>query len=146
MRISSLIKIYFSLWISIFSISCGQVTLKDEGLGTKSIEEGSSTTSGGSSNSTFTVSSVSPADGAFGVNKTGSTITITFGDDVSLKNTDGSSKTAWTTSSTSEGLYSSSYGSKLVHISSDNFTNSHPENGSVSQKTITLSLKRTLAS
>jgi hypothetical protein len=146
MRISSLINIYFSHWISIFSISCGQATLKDDGLDSKSIEEASSTTSGGSSNSTFTVSSVSPTDGASGVNKTGATITITFGDEVSLKNTNGSSTTAWTTSSTSEGSCSGSYGSKLVHISCDNFTNCHPENGSVSGKKITLSLKGTLAS
>jgi hypothetical protein len=166
MRISSLINIYFSLWISIFSISCGQATLKDDGLDSKSIEEASGTSSGGSSddnstgdsgddnstedssddNSTFTVSSVSPADGATGVNKTGTTITITFSDDVSLKNTDGSSTTSWTTTATSEGSCSSSYGSKLVHISRDNFTNCHPDNGSVSGKKITLTLQGTLAS
>jgi hypothetical protein len=146
MRISSLSKIYFSLWISIFNVSCGQATLKDDGLDSKSIEEAASTTSGGSSNSSFTVSSVSPEDGASEVNKTGATITITFCDDVSLKHTNDSSTTAWTTSSTSEGSCSGSYGSKLVHIPRDSFTNCHPINGSVSGKTITLSLKGTLAS
>ena len=166
MRISSLIIIFFTVLISFFIISCGQTTLKDDGLDSKSIEEASGTSSGGSSddnstgdsgddnstedssddNSTFTVSSVSPADGATGVNKTGTTITITFSDDVSLKNTDGSSTTSWTTTVTSEGSCSSSYGSKLVHISRDNFTNCHPENGSVSGKKITLTLQGTLAS
>ena len=166
MRISSLIIIFFTVLISFFIISCGQTTLKDDGLDSKSIEEASGTSSGGSSddnstgdsgddnstedssddNSTFTVSSVSPADGATGVNKTGTTITITFSDDVSLKNTDGSSTTSWTTTATSEGSCSSSYGSKLVHISRDNFTNCHPDNGSVSGKKITLTLQGTLAS
>jgi len=175
MRISSLIIIFFTVLISFFIISCGQTTLKDDGLDSKSIEEASGTSSGGSSddnstgdsgddnstedsgddnstedssddNSTFTVSSVSPADGATGVNKTGTTITITFSDDVSLKNTDDSSTTSWTTTVTSEDSCSGSYGWKLVHISRDNFTNCHPENGSVSGKTITLSLKGTLAS
>ena len=146
MRISSLSKIYLSLWISIFNISCGQATLKDDGLDSKSIEEAASTTSGGSSNSSFTVSSVSPEDGASEVNKTGATITIPFGDDVNLKNNDGSSTTAWKTSSTSEGSCSGNYGWKLVYISRDNFTNCHPENDSVSGKTITLSLKGALAS
>ena len=166
MRISSLIIIFFTVLISFFIISCGQTTLKDDGLDSKSIEEASGTSSGGSSddnstgdsgddnstedssddNSTFTVSSVSPADGATGVNKTGTTITITFSDDVSLKNTDGSWSTSWTTTVTSEGSCSSSYGSKLVHISRDNFTNCHPENGSVSGKKITLTLQGTLAS
>jgi hypothetical protein len=166
MRISALIIIFFTVLISFFIISCGQTTLKDDGLDSKSIEEASGTSSGGSSddnstgdsgddnstednsddNSTFTVSSVSPADGATGVNKTGTTITITFSDDVSLKNTDGSSTTSWTTTATSEGSCSSSYGSKLVHISRDNFTNCHPDNGSVSGKKITLTLQGTLAS
>jgi len=63
-----------------------------------------------------------------------------------LKNTDGSWSTSWTTTVTSEGSCSSSYGSKLVHISRDNFTNCHPENGSVSGKKITLTLQGTLAS
>ena len=91
MRISSLIIIFFTVLISFFIISCGQTTLKDDGLDSKSIEEASGTSSGGSSddnstgdsgddnstedssddNRTFTVSSVSPADGATGVNKTG---------------------------------------------------------------------------
>ena len=175
MRISALIIIFFTVLISFFIISCGQTTLKDDGLDSKSIEEASGTSSGGSSddnstgdsgddnstedsgddnstedssddNSTFTVSSVSPADGATGVNKTGTTITITFSDDVSLKNTDGSSTTSWTTTATSEGSCSSSYGSKLVHISRDNFTNCHPDNGSVSGKKITLTLQGTLTS
>ena len=166
MRISALIIIFFTVLISFFIISCGQTTLKDDGLDSKSIEEASGTSSGGSSddnstgdsgddnstedssddNSTFTVSSVSPADGATGVNKTGTTITITFSDDVSLKNTDGSSTTSWTTTATSEGSCSSSYGSKLVHISRDNFTNCHPDNGSVSGGKITLTLQGTLAS
>ena len=157
MKISSLITIYFTVLISFFIISCGQTTLKDDGLDSKSIEEASGTSTGGSSddnstgdsgddNSSFTVSSFSPADGATGVNKTGATITITFSDDVSLKNTDDSSTTSWTTTVTSEDSCSGSYGWKLVHISRDNFTNCHPENGSVSGKTITLSLKGTLAS
>jgi len=175
MKISSLITIYFTVLISFFIISCGQTTLKDDGLDSKSIEEASGTSTGGSSddnstgdsgddnstgdsgddnstgdsgddNSSFTVSSFSPADGATGVNKTGTTITITFSDDVSLKNTDDSSTTSWTTTVTSEDSCSGSYGWKLVHISRDNFTNCHPENGSVSGKTITLSLKGTLAS
>ena len=175
MRISSLIIIFFTVLISFFIISCGQTTLKDDGLDSKSIEEASGTSSGGSSddnstgdsgddnstedsgddnstedssddNSTFTVSSVSPADGATGVNKTGTTITITFSDDVSLKNTDDSSTTSWTTTVTSEDSCSGSYGWKLVHISRDNFTNCHPENGSVSGKKITLTLQGTLAS
>ena len=151
MRISSLITIHLTVLISFFIISCGQTTLKDDGLDSKSIEEASGTSSGGSSDdnsvsTSFTVSSVSPADGATGVNKTGATITITFGDDVSLKNTDDSSTTAWTTSINSEYSCSSSTVWKLVYISRDNFTNCHPENGSVSGKTITLSLKGTLAS
>ena len=130
--------------ISISSISCGQATLKDDGLDSKSAEENSIITSGGSSNSSFTFSSVSHADGATLVNKTGAT--ITFGDDVNLKKTDVSSISVWTTSSTLEGSCSDSYGSKYVHIARDNFTNCHPENGSVSGITITLSLKGKLAS
>jgi hypothetical protein len=157
MKISTLITIYFTVLISFFSISCGQINLKDDGLESKSIEEASGTSSGGSSddnstedssddNSTFTVSSVFPADGATGVNKTGATITITFSDDVSLKNTDDSSTTAWTTTINSEYSCSSSTSWKLVYISRDNFTNCHPENGSVSGKTITLTLNGTLSS
>ena len=161
MKLSTLITISFTVLIGFFFISCGQTTLKDEGLDSKSIEEVSGTSSGDSSDnessgdssddnssesSSFTVSSVSPADGATGVSRSGATITITFGDDVSLKNTDGSSSISWTTSVTSEGSCSGSYGSKLVHISRDNFTNCQPDNGSVSGKIITLTLNGTLSS
>ena len=160
MKLSTLITISFNVLIAFLIISCGQTTLKDEGLDSKTIEEASGTSSGGSSDtssgdssddnssgsSSFTVSSVSPADGATGVSRSGATITITFGDDVSLKNTDGSSSISWTTSVTSEGSCSGSYGSKLVHISRDNFTNCQPDNGSVSGKIITLTLNGTLSS
>ncbi|MBC8257820.1 MAG: Ig-like domain-containing protein [SAR324 cluster bacterium] len=152
MKIFSFFTIAFTVLLSLLMISCGQTTLKDDGLDSKSIEEASGTSSGGSSddsssgNSSFTVTSVSPADGATGVSRNGASITITFGDDVRLKNTDGSWTSSWTTSSTSEGSCSSSYGSKLVHISRDNFTNCHPNNGSVSDKIITLTLNGTLSS
>jgi hypothetical protein len=160
MKLSTLITISFTVLIGFLIISCGQTTLKDEGLDSKTIEEASGTSSGGSSDdnssgdssdnssgsSSFTVSSVSPADGATGVSRSGATITITFGDDVSLKNTDGSSTISWTTSLTSEGSCSGSYGSKLVHISRDNFTNCQPNNGSISGKIITLTLNGTLSS
>ena len=115
MKISSLITIYYTILISFIIISYGQATLKEEGLGSKSIEETSSTISGGSSNASFTVSSA---------------------DDVGLKDTNGS----WSTSC------SNSYGSKLIHIYHDNFTNCHPTNGSISGKTITLSKHGTLTS
>jgi hypothetical protein len=152
MKLSTLITISFNVLIAFLIISCGQTTLKDEGLDSKTIEEAAGTSSGDSSDdnssesSSFTVSSVSPADGATGVSRSGATITITFGDDVSLKNTDGSSSISWTTSVTSEGSCSGSYGSKLVHISRDNFTNCQPDNGSVSGKIITLTLNGTLSS
>ena len=152
MKLSTLITISFTVLIAFLIISCGQTTLKDEGLDSKTIEEAAGTSSGDSSDdnssesSSFTVSSVSPADGATGVSRSGATITITFGDDVSLKNTDGSSSISWTTSVTSEGSCSGSYGSKLVHISRDNFTNCQPDNGSVSGKIITLTLNGTLSS
>ena len=161
MKLSTLITISFTVLIGFFFISCGQTTLKDEGLDSKSIEEVSGTSSGDSSDnessgdssddnssasSSFTVSSVSPADGATGVSRSGATITITFGDDVRLKNTSGSWTTSWTTSMTSEDSCSNSYGSKLVHISRDNFTNCHPNNGSISGKIITLTLNGTLSS
>jgi hypothetical protein len=152
MKLSTLITISFNVLIAFLIISCGQTTLKDEGLDSKTIEEAAGTSSGDSSDdnssesSSFTVSSVSPADGATDVSRSGATITITFGDDVSLKNTDGSSSISWTTSVTSEGSCSGSYGSKLVHISRDNFTNCQPDNGSVSGKIITLTLNGTLSS
>jgi len=152
MKLSTLITISFNVLIAFLIISCGQTTLKDEGLDSKTIEEAAGTSSGDSSDdnssesSSFTVSSVSPADGATGVSRSGATITITFGDDVRLKNTSGSWTTSWTTSMTSEDSCSNSYGSKLVHISRDNFTNCHPNNGSISGKIITLTLNGTLSS
>jgi len=152
MKLSTLITISFTVLIAFLIISCGQTTLKDEGLDSKTIEEAAGTSSGDSSDdnssesSSFTVSSVSPADGATDVSRSGATITITFGDDVRLKNTSGSWTTSWTTSMTSEDSCSNSYGSKLVHISRDNFTNCHPNNGSISGKIITLTLNGTLSS
>ena len=152
MKLSTLITISFNFLIAFLIISCGQTTLKDEGLDSKTIEEAAGTSSGDSSDdnssesSSFTVSSVSPADGATDVSRSGATITITFGDDVRLKNTSGSWTTSWTTSMTSEDSCSNSYGSKLVHISRDNFTNCHPNNGSISGKIITLTLNGTLSS
>ena len=152
MKLSTLITISFNVLIAFLIISCGQTTLKDEGLDSKTIEEAAGTSSGDSSDdnssesSSFTVSSVSPADGATDVSRSGATITITFGDDVRLKNTSGSWTTSWTTSMTSEDSCSNSYGSKLVHISRDNFTNCHPNNGSISGKIITLTLNGTLSS
>ena len=152
MKLSTLITISFNVLIAFLIISCGQTTLKDEGLDSKTIEEAAGTSSGDSSDdnssesSSFTVSSVSPADGATDVSRSGATITITFGDDVRLKNTSGSWTTSWTTSMTSEDSCSNSYGSKLVHISRDNFTNCHPNNGSISGQIITLTLNGTLSS
>ena len=152
MKLATLITISFNVLIAFLIISCGQTTLKDEGLDSKTIEEAAGTSSGDSSDdnssesSSFTVSSVSPADGATDVSRSGATITITFGDDVRLKNTSGSWTTSWTTSMTSEDSCSNSYGSKLVHISRDNFTNCHPNNGSISGKIITLTLNGTLSS
>ena len=136
-----------------FLHSCGQLNTKDEGLDSKSIEEASGTSSGDSSNdssgdssndnssgsSSFTVSSVSPADNLTNVSVTTS-ITITFSENVST------GYSSWTTTSTS--LASCSGGSfnwKVVHVSSDNFSNCIPDNGSVSGKTVTLNLNRTLS-
>ena len=153
MKINSFLTISFFILFVMFLHSCGQLNTKDEGLDSKSIEEASGTSSGDSSNdssgdssndnssgsSSFTVSSVSPADNLTNVSVTTS-ITITFSENVST------GYSAWTTTSTS--LASCSGGSfnwKVVHVSSDNFSNCIPDNGSVSGKTVTLNLNRTLS-
>ena len=153
MKINSFLTISFFILFVMFLHSCGQLNTKDEGLDSKSIEEASGTSSGDSSNdssgdssndnssgsSSFTVSSVSPADNLTNVSVTTS-ITITFSENVST------GYSSWTTPSTS--LASCSGGSfnwKVVHVSSDNFSNCIPDNGSVSGKTVTLNLNRTLS-
>ena len=153
MKINSFLTISFFILFVMFLHSCGQLNTKDEGLDSKSIEEASGTSSGDSSNdssgdssndnssgsSSFTVSSVSPADNLTNVSVTTS-ITITFSENVST------GYSSWTTTSTS--LASCSGGSfnwKVVHVSSDNFSNCIPDNGSVSGKTVTLNLNRTLS-
>ena len=153
MKINSFLTISFFILFVMFLHSCGQLNTKDEGLDSKSIEEASGTSCGDSSNdssgdssndnssgsSSFTVSSVSPADNLTNVSVTTS-ITITFSENVST------GYSSWTTTSTS--LASCSGGSfnwKVVHVSSDNFSNCIPDNGSVSGKTVTLNLNRTLS-
>ena len=58
-------------------LGCGQQTLKDDGLDSKSIDEAGSS----SGNTGFSVSSTSPSNNASGVSRTPS-ITITFSDNV----------------------------------------------------------------
>ncbi len=133
--------------IILFLLGCGQQTMNDKGLDTKSISDAASSGSSSSGSSgTFSVSSVDPQDSATSVSLT-PTITITFNDNVRAVNETGSNITAWsTTSSTPSSCSSGFFEWRVVQVSSDNFTKCIPDNGTVSGKTITLKLNGTLSS
>ena len=120
-------------------VGCGQQTLKDEGLDSKSIDEAGTSSSG----TTFSVSSNSPADEATGVSRN-PTINITFSDNVHFDQS-GSNMTGWTRSyNTSAPCSGSTYNNYSIHLSEDSFSNCISDNGSVSGKTVTLRFNRTL--
>jgi len=107
---------------------CGNFSGNYEEIESSASSESTTTTT------TFTVSSVSPTDGQTSVSRTPDII-ITFSDDVYGK------YSAWTnTSATLASCSGSSFNWKVVHVSSDNFSQCIRDNGTVSGKTITLNL------
>ena len=120
-------------------LGCGQQTLKDDGLDSKSIDEAGSS----SGNTGFSVSSTSPTNNASGVSRT-PTITITFSDSVYFDQS-GSSMTSrnrdYNTSASCSGF---TYNNYSIHLSEDNFSNCISDNGTVSGNTVTLNFNRTL--
>jgi len=135
---SQFVSITLVIILGMFLNSCGQMTSKNEGMSSKSIEEASIATDD-TTTTTFTVSSVSPTDGQTIVSRTPDII-ITFSDDVYGK------YSAWTSTATATGsCSSSSFNWKVVHVSSDNFSQCVVDNGTVSGKTITLNLNGILA-
>ena len=120
-------------------LGCGQQTLKDDGLDSKSIDEAGSS----SGNTGFSVSSTSPSNNASGVSRTPS-ITITFSENVYFDQS-GSSMTSWTRSyNTSASCSGSTYNNYSIHLSEDSFSNCISDNGTVSGNTVTLNFNRTL--
>ena len=144
MKMAQFISITLVIILGMFLNTCGQMTSKNEGMSSKSIEEASvatddTTATDNTTTTTFTVSSVSPTDGQTSVSRTPDII-ITFSDDVYGK------YSAWTSTATATGsCSSSSFNWKVVHVSSDNFSQCVVDNGTVSGKTITLNLNGILA-
>ena len=122
-------------------MGCGQQTLKDDDLDSKSIDEAGTSSE---ENTGFSVSSTSPSNNASGVSRTPS-ITITFSDNVYFDQS-GSSMTNWTRSYSTTGSCSgSSYNNYSIHLSEDSFSNCLPDNGTVSGRTVTLTINKTLS-
>ncbi len=144
MKMDQFISNTLVISLGVFLNTCGQMTSKNEGMSSKSIEEASvatddTTATDNTTTTTFTVSSVSPTDGQTSVSRTPDII-ITFSDDVYGK------YSAWTSTATATGsCSSSSFNWKVVHVSSDNFSQCVVDNGTVSGKTITLNLNGILA-
>jgi hypothetical protein len=150
MKMAQFISITLVIILGMFLNSCGQMTYEDEGMSSKSIEESSgatddttttdnTTTTDDTTTTTFTVSSVSPTDGQTSVSRTPDII-ITFSDDIYT------GYSAWTSTATVTGsCSSSSFNWKVVHVSSDNFSQCVVDNGTVSGKTITLNLNGILS-
>ena len=147
MKNFSLFKITIIFLSVRFIHSCSQTSIKDDGL----IEDPSGTNGTGvstnytSGSSSFIISSLSPLDRQTGESRTRATILIIFSNDVKLNNTSRSWTATWTTTLTSEGSCSVSYGSKLVHSLRDNYYSCPSENSSLSGKPITLNFIETLA-
>ena len=121
-------------------MGCGQQTLKDNGLESKSIDEAGSS----SGNTDFSVSSTSPSNNASGVSRT-PTITITFSDNVYFDQS-GSSTTSWTRDyDTTASCSGSTFNNYSIHLSEDSFSNCLPDNGTVSGRTVTLTINKTLS-
>ncbi len=143
-----ILKPFIILTLSVLILlGCGQQTLKDEGLESKSIDEAGNTSTGNTdtdTDTTFSVSSTSPADGATGVSRT-ATITITFSDNVRFDE-GGIFITGWTRSFSTPGSCSgTTYNNYSIHFSEDSFSNCIPDNGTVSGKTATLNLNKTMS-
>ena len=136
-----ILKPFIILMLSVLILlGCGQQTLKDEGLESKSIDSAGKNSSG----NTFSVSSTSPADGATGVSRT-ATITITFSDNVRFDE-GGTYMTGWTRSYSTPGSCSgTTYNNYSIHFSEDSFSECFPDNGTVSGKTATLNLNKTMS-
>ena len=121
-------------------LGCGQQTLKDDGLDSKSIDEAGTSSEG---NTGFSVSSTSPSNNASGVSRT-PTITITFSDSVYFDQS-GSSMTSWNRNyNTSASCSGFTYNNYSIHLSEDSFSNCISDNGTVSGNTVTLNFNRTL--
>ena len=113
---------------------CGNFSGNYEEIESSTSSESTTTTTDNTTTTTFTVSSVSPTDGQTSVSRTPDII-ITFSDDVYGK------YSAWTNTATVTASCSgSSFNWKVVHVSSDNFSQCIRDNGTVSGKTITLNL------
>ncbi len=143
-----ILKPFIILTLSVLILlGCGQQTLKDEGLESKSIDEAGNTSTGNTdsdTDTTFSVSSTSPADGATGVSRT-ATITITFSDNVRFDE-GGTYTTGWTRSYSTPGSCSgTTYNNYSIHFSEDSFSNCIPDNATVNGNTVTLNLNRTLS-
>ena len=143
-----ILKPFITLMLSVLILlGCGQQTLKDDGLESKSIDEAGNTSTGTTdtdTDTTFSVSSTSPADGATGVSRT-ATITITFSDDVRLQKGSGYISN-WTRDySTTASCSGSTFSDYSIHFSEDSFSNCIPDNGTVSGKTATLNLNKTMS-
>ena len=113
---------------------CGNFSGNYEEIESSASSESTTTTTDNTTTTTFTVSSVSPTDGQTSVSRTPDII-ITFSDDIYT------GYSAWTSTATVTGsCSSSSFNWKVVHVSSDNFSQCVVDNGTVSGKTITLNL------
>ena len=125
---------------------CGQQTMKDEGLETKSISEAGTSSTGNSGEDFIFVSSV-PANGDSSV-AVDSNITLNFNENVRWKEL---GTGTWTTSYTSSGSGSgycstTPLNEQLVQISSDNFNLCRYFNFTVSESSITIDPKSNLDS
>ena len=84
------------------------------------------------------------ADGATGVSRT-ATITITFSDNVRFDE-GGAFMTYWTRNySTTDSCSGTTYNNYSIHFSEDSFSNCIPDNGTISGKTVTLNLNKTMS-
>ena len=128
-------KYYLLILLAAFIVGgCGNSSGNYEEIESSASSESTTTTTDDTTTTTFTVSSVSPTDGQTSVSRTPDII-ITFSDDVYGK------YSAWTnTSATLASCSGSSFNWKVVHVSSDNFSQCIRDNGTVSGKTITLNL------
>ena len=125
---------------------CGQQTMKDEGLETKSISEAGTTSTGNSGKDFIFVSSI-PENGDSSV-AIDSNITLNFNENVRWKEL---GTGAWTTSYTSSGSGSgycttTPLNERLVQISSDNFNLCRYFSFTVSESSITINPKSNLDS
>jgi len=136
-------KLIVILLLLIF-YGCGQQTMKDEGLETKSISEAGTSSTGNSGEDFIFVSSV-PANGDSSV-AVDSNITLNFNENVKWKELGtGDSTLSFTTTNNGSGTCNTTpLNEQLVQISSDNFNQCSYFNFTVSESSITIDPKSNL--